>query len=728
MAQKETKSSKGSRRLPRINLADFEKGEALPDLAVYAVDRTYKQLHVAKVDKKGQFDMPAEMYKSADYVVIGPAVEDLSELEREKLITYRPAKFQEMIKSAKELIVAKPIWNYWWPIQRCVSGSVSYCHPYWPYFQVEAILPIGAYKQNISAMTDYVNPEISDIVATAIQPSLLIPHKCEVVCDGVVEVYRRRCCCEPWLIYDPRLPVVIAKLEEIIPEIPGVKWPPIPGPDPLPYREMDFIKDGALDETVLSARRDLEAIRTLPEAELAEYIGYRPYLYCTCGTATKVAQGLVNPDGSFNICWSDYGLFPFLNCHDEYAFVVKQIFNGQTITIYDGVAANKWFDYGDDVKLVSYHPEAHGCRHNDPPVVVGDPFVMLQDIGLTESYHLKTPDATGWDRVASPGYNDGLAFPAANAADALGKLKDRNWGGTLLLRYFFSEDMNGLGAEYYRISISAADAAGNPTGPRKYLSAGVSWSKYVSAGTGINIENESLGPVSVGTENNLFLIPYDDDGTPNEAWLSGQYHGKLVTTDFDRGQHLLTVEVFNAAGQRLRPNGAGGAGKDEPFKFIRWYQETGPTADVPFAALTHMFWWDNRRVEAEIVDLRKNNVESTAECQFISGQKNSLFSAGYRAYHPEPIFQLYHRMWWRRGLGGPTGNLVSNSPNNVGQPPALPGVSGTETFENMLGTHKKCSFSLHLSAYVKTFNGIGRLNSLDDWDQAAFALEIGGPP
>ncbi len=36
---------------------------------------------------------------------------------------------------------------------------------------------------------------------------------------------------------------------------------------------------------------------------------------------------------------------------------------------------------------------------------------------------------------------------------------------------------------------------------------------------------------------------------------------------------------------------------------------------------------------------------------------------------------------------------------------------------------KRCSFSINLNMYVKTWNGSGRLNGLDDYDQAAFALE-----
>jgi hypothetical protein len=188
--------------------------------------------------------------------------------------------------------------------------------------------------------------------------------------------------------------------------------------------------------------------------------------------------------------------------------------------------------------------------------------------------------------------------------------------------------------------------------------------------------------------------------------------------------------VFDGAGQKLRPAGTPGPGIDRPFTNRRWAAPTGPLQTVPFASLTHMFWWDNRRAVGTIVDLRKNGVASTGECQFLVGRGSATFSAGYRAYHPHPMFILNHVLWWRRGLGGPSGTLI-DSPANAGQPPApvaatpttSPPASPAPTFANMLGPHRKCSFALNLHVNVKTTNGSGLLEHLDATDQAAFALE-----
>jgi hypothetical protein len=96
------------------------------------------------------------------------------------------------------------------------------------------------------------------------------------------------------------------------------------------------------------------------------------------------------------------------------------------------------------------------------------------------------------------------------------------------------------------------------------------------------------------------------------------------------------------------------------------------------------------------------------------------------------MFILNHSVWWRRGLGGPSGTLIT-SPDNAGQPPGPVAETPTTvsppspTFGSMLDPQTKCSFSLNLHVNVKTTNGYGRLTNLDADDQAAFALERTGP-
>ena len=244
-------------------------------------------------------------------------------------------------------------------------------------------------------------------------------------------------------------------------------------------------------------------------------------------------------------------------CHYEYAYIVKQKLGLFTFTIYNGVSANIWYDYDDEPTLTSYSPFAFACRDNGDP---GDgAYVFLDLIGDTESWNLKTPNATSATSVAAPTYNDGLAFPSPTPAAAVGTYLNRNWGGTLKLNYKFSEDLRLIGAKYYRISVTESDPAGNPVGDPQYLAAPPEWEKSVPDGMGgADIVPVSLGPNSVGEQNSLCLIPYDNGPAPNGGdWNAGQYHGYLNTNDprwnDPDKRYLITVEVFDDAGQRLRP-------------------------------------------------------------------------------------------------------------------------------------------------------------------------------
>lgn len=719
----------------RLRLHDVTDEEKPPDLAVYAVDRSYRPLHVAPVGAEGSFNLPDDARSKSHLLLVGPRSES-PDLREGEFLRISPDRLGQAA-----IDISRKQWLSWIQVWRCVGGSVRHCR-FGPWIYADLLTPAALQATSVAhtahaahAAQQTLGSASSISIHRGLEVDLKLhphfPYNCDVVCDGLVEVYRRTCCCKPWIIYDPRLPELIRELEEIpippIPPIPPIiRWPP--PPEPPPFHDLELLKEGALDQRILNAPADLQALRLLPAQEKLAYIQARPYLWChrSCGTTVKVAQGFLDHDGEFHICWQEPLRLFSRYCHDEYAFIVKQNINGATVVIYNGLAANQWFDAGEDADLTSYHPQARRCRHNDFP---GEgAFVLLQDIGDTGTWQLATPDATGWDRVAAPAYNSGLLFPAPSAAAALGQMRNCNLGGTLALRYHFSEPMRGLGARFYRVSVSAADAMGNPTGARTYLDDPVSWLVYRNVGTDIHVESEPLGPNTVGTEPHLFRIPYDAD----EEWQSGQYHALLDTTRFARGRFLLTLEVFNAAGQRMRPAGTPDPGGSvaAAFTFRRWYQQVGPTANVPFGALTHMLWWDNRSAQAQLVDLRQGGEASTETCQFLEGAGDETFSTGYRAYHPEPAFHLYHRIYWKRGLGweaNSSGVLTSPeyNPNNAGAPPDPVGVSGTATFAAMLQTHAKCSFALHLYTWVKTHNGSSRLSGLDASDLAAFALEIG---
>lgn len=781
-------------RSPLVRLEGWTERDERPDVQIEVLDRKGERIHTTAVQEDGSYSIPDAVRKRAGRYVLGPT--DETEGAKEVGYVLRADAFAKLEESG-QIAIGRPIWSAWLPFLRCATGSVRRCRPgRWWYAELAelATLPartlerpdtglrqlsrevmqrrLSTHSANLSAdagRTLALAEESRISPVRSLDELLAWPFRCAPVCDATVEVYRRTCCWEPWIVHDPRLPELERWLEELIPD-PGLPDPPFPGPDPGPLPgpgtgprpgpapgpgprppiepirgqgsgavpfaadagiDSPFLRDGALDRARVHAARDLRALRTLPAERIPDYIQARPYLIWgrwACGSPVKVGEGSLNPDGRFNICWLDVRRSPGPRCHDRYAYVVKQRFGPFWLTIYDGRSAGQWYELGDDPTLTTYHSLARTCRRNP-----ADAFVYLNYVGGTGAWDLHTPDADSAVGVATPGVNAGLVSPNG----ATGFNGNRNWGRTLPISLMIGEGMKAVGARYYRLSVTVSNGSGEPVGTRHNVDAPVSWKKAVpDGGGGVNVVPVALGPQTVGGQDALYTIPFDSDGD----WDHGQFHAFLDTEDLrwndPNVRHLVTIEVFDDTGRRLRPEGtpATGLGGNEgtaPFTFRRRYQDLGPTAEVPFGALTHMFWWDNREVFGQISQLIRNGLVFNAECLFLGGAADSTFAVGYQAYHPRERFQRYHDIWWRRGLGshpGYTGSLESQNPNNVGLAPAGPQPSSTNEYWEMLRTdleptRLKCAFTVFLRVYNKRTNGAD-LTFHQVNDSAAFVLEI----
>jgi len=764
MAASKTGSNNEGRGTYTLELVGLGPGAARPPVVVQAVDAAGGVLHSEKVSDSGGFSLPPDVLKKARYVVLGAPGDD-NKVAGAASVRFRPGEF-EAAASSGTLALAEGIWSrlrFFW---HCVSGSVRVCRRRRPWFDDIFTAVAGSFTERLTARTLQASARARTFtVAEALSPSiaevLAWPTRCYPVCLGTVTVFRRTCCCFPLVVEDPRIPILVRdlwRITERLPKLPPGKFPPPPPPDPF---ATPLFKGGALNELVLNAPGDLRALRSLPSDQAVHYINSRAYLLrhiCLCGRPEQVASGSIMPDGSFNICWLEALRLQQINCHEEFAYVVTQTIGGTTTTIYDGIAAGAWYHASDHPVLTSYRQDAFNC--NETGTGDGTAAVFLDQIGTTDSHELTTPDAADWDRVAAPNAQSGLLFPVDTGAGLL-----RNLGGGIELTFSFPEAMKhaSVDAKYYRVSVTKADENGNPVGTRHYYGSGLNngndgltWQKV----SGSDILPVVLGPNPVGTENHLYTIPYDSAETwvgevryhalinTHNTLISGPSDDESTVAD-DAENHLVTLELFNSAGERIRPLGVPASGQPgtevaKPFKFKRWFQPEGTPGDdlkdVPFAALTHLFCWDNRTPRAKITRLVLGETASNDECQFLQAHGDDEFGIEYRAYVPDERFQQAHSIGWIRGLGGSSlnggvGTLgTPQSPANVGEPPDAAGLSETNTFELMLTRINnpgpppttildRCAFSVTLTTQAKTTNG-GSFSYPQVQDQAAFALEI----
>lgn len=693
--------------------------EEKPRVALYLLDASGQIQRKVASAKEAMLEVDPELAKQAPgLVALGPDVEEPEKLEPDTLLHFRLQERLREWERAKAIEIPEIWWNRWCIFRVCVSGRVRKC-----------LFPLFA-----GPLREVASEAIRVLSPTFPWP----PRICFPLCNGVVEVYERVCCCRPPIIID--LPEIIAKLKAVVatPVFPPGR-PPLPDPPPDRIARRAWKKLAAFQQADPLAmpdpriHQDVRELETLSPPEALKYLQERDYLWpfwCFCRTR-RLGETTLNPDGTFNFC---YFRFPYIqpaNCHTMYAFRVRQWQETQWVYVYDGLKAHQYFTASQFADLTTFL--GRSCGQPPPPPGGPKPFVMLQDVGSTHSYSLvshymgkdgagKDLTQTGQYSVASPVPNAGLVHPGYDAP----------WGETLHFRLYFHPGMKALGAFYYRVSIVKADANGNPelgATPQAITNA-VSWRKFVVQAGKFEVASESLGPNPGG----LYKIPYDADA----LWLGGQFHQSLDTRQYANGRFLIVVEVFDSNGTRLRPVGAIDPGTDKDFVFERWLEDTGPDslAVVPFAALTHIFWFDNRKCYGDIEDLKVDHQANTQECQFLSGPSGTLFSVGFRAFHAataDPIpaphtFMERYRIWYHRGLNGPNVTIETGTTNH---PPTLLSGPNAEsaslTFADMLGTDTrgaKCSFAANLYVWAKHTNGSRRLWEYDAEDQAAFALEI----
>jgi len=717
-----------------VKFVGAEPNEQTPNIALYSVDARGQAKKIASL-KDGKLDVGAES-KLGVNVTLGPDVADPSKLDPKLLVTLRVADQLPLWKKTQTLAIPPLWWRPWWPFTICLTGKVNKCFP----FIIDRVPLLRS-------------------IAIGIEPR---PWEiCWPVCNGVVEVWESTCCCFPFLpIY---VPPFLEKLEAFLSENPVM----FPAPSARGARQrLDRALAKKVDRAIATGKTDfrftpntelsehLQAMKSMSTQDAAEYFQLHPVLWpfwCEC-SQSKLGETALNPDGTFAFCYEQY-LFPIPFCFRSYFYKVKQMESGAWVYIYDGAAAHQYFNADQIANLSTFLGNA--CGSVPPPP--GTDFVTLQQIGSTLSYNLHS-NYEGVDGSNNDLTQTGAYTVAAPIPDNGGLVNANNapWCKTLAFMLYFDPGMEALGAYYYRMSYAPADANGNPVGPMQLLQTPIAWWKFVTVIVGgipeIEIVPQTLGPNTVGTLNGLYQIPYNADAD----WLSAQFHQYFDTTTLNptasgvpgpgNGRFLLAVEIFDSAGNRLVPAGVGlGTGdKSSPFQFLRLMSASGPgsTANLPQAALTHLFWADNRPVVAEIDSFTLNGITSSEQCQFLSGPSTAEFQVGYRAYHtvlsdpdpPNPLppttFMSSFDLSWERGLGGPTGTFDSGGDTDMpstrasGPPQESPAANGLLSTLLPAGGPTACSFAITLNVYSKHTNGSGHFTDLDGSAVAAVALSV----
>lgn len=723
-------TSNGKRIDLPVTFVDLKDGEQPPRFAAYLLDTTGRP-----VEKLGGYDGKALKIElpASEAIAFGPDVEDFKALPRESLVSYRVGQKIDLWRK-QGIVFPRDIWDRFHFHFVCVSGTVRKCRPwFWDLIDDIRLQPMFELAQ-----VARIKP-----ITAELQPHILFPLRCLPLCDGVIEIYERECCCHH--IHIPDLLDRLRDILDILPiPIPDPIPDPIPGPDPTPFGAR-FLRAKArtiqqrktpLDLAAVppeNLHQDYLALRAMPLEAAHRYVLERPYLFpifCHC-SVRKVGQTPIQPGGHFDFCYLSVHHHPHhAHCSRTYAYKIKQLINGVLTVVYDGLAAHQYFAAGTPADIRTYNPQAHVCADGpgDAPPNDGAPFVMLEHVGSYGSFHFNFPVQTGVSQVGGLDLDDGT-YTTSYAPDC-------PWGGALGLRLWFSPELEPV-VKYYRLKVFAVNAAGAPVGAPIVLNETVTWDKLVDIPGDVIRVPETLGPTPVGAENDLFKVPYWS--SPDHRYLSGQFHQVWNTaqTLFPDGKYMLVVEVFDAAGNRVKPNGATGPGTAQNFQFRRWASAVD-TDPVPFADAAHVFWVDNTPVGGDLVDLRKNSIPNTAECQFMTDTADSTVAIGFRAFHLHGVehagngddnsFMWHYGIWWQRGLNGATGALGpapsgGNNHTDVGETGGAVS-SGSETFANLLGGHPKCTFSVTLRVYAKHFTGSARIQSYDYQETASFALEV----
>lgn len=512
----------------RVRLEGAETTSGDLQLHAFAFDAAGQLLGTDAVDAQGGFSLTAALRQPMDFELVIAPDKDADAARHSNAYVHHYSAKEWAGEGARfvlkaEAVIARPIWQFWWPWRICVSGHVRKLHTEAGHTEV---CPVP-----------FVKVEIFDVDREGCWWPYLEPLRDRLI--------------------DPRVLRVPELLKERIP----FPFPPepIPGPDPAPFDPRFDPRAAPAGGPRFAAAFDAAALNPQPlppqafaaqlpaggrVGELARLAPAQAERLEQLTLTSRLAPWLIFPrcfysralvcetttdcDGYFRCC---FRWFPFhfrngrlrFDLRPDIVIRVTQIINGVPTVIYlDPYTSTRWNVTNAHIDLYLDDPDIE-CGHGCAPQPEGTAaFFTL--VGLDEVY--KINQATG--RYSN------LAFG--------GSLHNWAYGGNLLLAGAFGAALTtGAPKRYYRLTYRKG---GDPFRPIRSPLADTRVNKlsFVS-------EQVALGPQIVNGVPDLYEIRNMSDYywyNPDKlAWWNTE------DVELDEGLYMVRLEVFNELGVKL---------------------------------------------------------------------------------------------------------------------------------------------------------------------------------
>jgi hypothetical protein len=573
---------------------------------------------------------------------------------------------------------------------------------------------------------------------------------------------------------------IIERIPDIIlnPEIPLPI--PFPEPDPLQFSNpqvknifaaSDSIKNlktadetfemtkAISGDTLLAAQLQTRNVALIRSAILEKFhlfhpiFCYHPWLWHYFYTCQELAVVQTDMNGNFD---TDiyYNLF---GDHPDLYFWVEVLIDGVWTTVYrPSKPCNTYWNYvcGTQVNITVSDPRVQwGCQEILPGEVI---WVKTVGHGASVS-HIQQTNAYGipfetTDSAGNPIPGQAVSLNRIGLTDFTQTTNNFRspFGKNLYFIIQFGSGLPSSQYKYYRWSFQKvknqdlSDAVAPIVTIGNTIEKGYTFEFTDVSGTHFDSRNFKLGPFSVGTESDLYLIPPTSPyaAPVNATETSAQWDQNTLSVVFDSnalqgdGLYELTLELFDNAGNKISniPNNLFQVPDAISF---------APSVNAPAinlvsngvgvcSAFKMLMRIDNNICEAEIYKVKVNGIESSPSCcGFVKYHINDDVELSFRAFHPTN-FADFNFVVQKGTCYDPIQSGVTNARGMV-----IVGTKGyardiasryrkSFTPAQLLGTctaEGKAAFAEHLALAALATDGNRQLQEYNASALAAFALE-----